>query len=145
MYAYPTMTNATITARKTTMRPFPLVEFPPPLVQWISQANENADAAVTKAPANVKAPVCGAFGVCTNKFRDWPCRAWLRYDCVLRSCDATMIYLKCSKNLALSARPSLEFTAFWRDSVSKSSAAGLFKAYGACIVYRGDRIVLGYC
>jgi hypothetical protein len=57
-----------------------------------------------------------------------------------------MVYLKCSKNLALSARPSLEFTAFCSYPVNKvSPVTRILGTYRAGIMYRGYSIVLRDC
>lgn len=99
--------------RKTVIRPLPADELPPPRVQCISHTKANATEPVTEAPARLMAPICGASGVGKTASPDCPCIAWPRYEWAFKSCDATIIYRNRSKNLALSARPSLELTAFY--------------------------------
>ena len=130
-----------ITSNNTTIRPNPLPCFPP-RTQCAIHAKVNAIKAVAAVPAKVRVP-WGASGAGRVDCRVG-CAVWPRYECVLRSCDATMMYRKRSRNRALSARPSLELTAFYCHVSQISPMFEIICTYRAGLMDSGDCIVVGY-
>lgn len=83
---------------------------PPVYTQLLIHARDMAAAAVTKSPVDV--------GTTFWRDRSVPCPRGIPRFCPftewpLRSCEATMVYRNCSRNLRLSARSNLEATAFY--------------------------------
>lgn len=100
--------------------------------QCMSHASMNAVAAVRPTPVKLIVAtlnVCGA-GPSEPKFGIEAAR---RLPGSWRSWEATTRYLKCSRNRWLSARPSREFTAVYKPSVSpvSDSQSAWDTTYGA--------------